>query len=64
MTPSMSFDALDYAISVSRLAYCNPFLPEKTVHEREAVGRVYVARYAAVVYRRPGTYEETARRLC
>jgi len=35
-----------FLISVSRLAYCNPFLPERTVHERGALGKDYVAREA------------------
>jgi transcriptional regulator with AAA-type ATPase domain len=33
-----------FLTSVSRLAYCNPFLPERTVHERGALGKDYAAR--------------------
>ena len=32
-----------FLTAVSRLAYCNPFLPERADHEREALGRQYVA---------------------
>ncbi len=35
-----------FLTSVSRLAYCNPFLPERTVHERGALGKACVARDA------------------
>jgi transcriptional regulator with AAA-type ATPase domain len=31
-----------FLAAVSRLAYCNPFLPERTTHEQSALGRDYV----------------------
>jgi len=35
-----------FLTSVSKLAYCNPFLPERTEYERAALGKDYVARQA------------------
>ena len=33
-----------FLAAVSKLAYCNPFLPERTDHERAALGKDYVPR--------------------
>src|ERR1035441_6930181 len=33
-----------FLAAVSKLAYCNPFLPERTTHERSALGKDYVSR--------------------
>jgi transcriptional regulator with AAA-type ATPase domain len=33
-----------FLTAVSKLAYCNPFLPERTDHERTALGKDYVSR--------------------
>lgn len=44
--PIFSESERRFLVSVSRLAYCNPFLPERAVHERGALGKDYVARAA------------------
>src|SRR3712207_5094780 len=31
-----------FALTISRLAYCNPFLPERIEHERDALGPEFV----------------------
>ena len=42
--PVISESERSFLQSVSKLAYCNPFLPERTRYEREALGKDYVAR--------------------
>ena len=38
----MSQQERSFAEAVARLVYCNPFLPERIVHEREALGSDYI----------------------
>ncbi len=39
----MSESERRFLTAVSRLAHCNPFLPERVEYERAALGRDYVA---------------------